>query len=306
MDTSQEQRKRKIGGVDSGGAGPRADVFDQLGNDHLLARVEEQKQLQGSPEEEPSMLALLEGGQADQEQEAERAALEKLGNSDQAKERALGAEGQDIMDEKLEAARSSFGAAPFDGAGLSTVHERIRANLEVKDIVEARQQGRLEELIDEAMRTNALDARDEVIFLLQQVMNDQGELKTILTSSDPASIAIQMIEYLSVMLVDLGDLYSLAAYDHGDILRKIVIDDEAINVQRKLSPLALRMGGFSSVMYQLVVNELAVRPLSAGTGSQGQANEAAAAEDPGMMAPSFRTNLYSLINQFRLFRTSAA
>jgi hypothetical protein len=381
LDTSQEQRKRKVGEVGSSGVLPRGDVFDQLGNDQLLAHVEEQKKTQaaaGLTEESPSVLAMLgldtpqadQAEQADQLEEPEQPELleqldqeplaeqeleeeqqvalatggtpeeqaevarklgvladpamaatvaaqvgidpvllmdeKSLGSSDQAKEQGLGEEGRALIDEKVGASVASLGSAALDGTGSVLVAERIQENLEVKDILEARRQGRLDELLDQAMRDNALRSRDEVIFLLQQLMNDQGEMRTVLASADPASVAVQLIEYLAVMLVDLGDLYSLAAYDHGDILRKIVISDEAVNVQRTLSPMALRMGGFSSVMYQLVVNELALRPLKQpGGGAGGPAGELAA-EDPSLLVGPFRQNLYSLVNQMRLFRTSAA
>jgi hypothetical protein len=356
LDTSQEQRKRKVGESGSPGFAPKGDVFDQLGNDQLLAHVEEQKKTQvasGLTEESPSMLALLgvDGPeQAPTEQqlkeeqenallaggspEEQAAAAQQLGvvddpalaatlaaeagidpvllmdetalgSSDQAKEQGLGEEGRELIDQKVNEAVVSLGATALDGTGSVLVAERIQESLEVKDILEARRQGRLDQLLDEAMRNNALRSRDEVIFLLQQLMNDQGEMRTVLASSDPASIAVQIIEYLSVMLVELGDLYSLAAYDHGDILRKVVISDEALNVQRTLSPLALRMGGFSSVMYQLVVNELALRPLRGPGGAPGTPEELAA-EDPSLLTGSFRQNLYSLVNQLRLFRTSAA
>jgi hypothetical protein len=366
LDTSQEQRKRKVGEGGSSELAPRGDVFDKLGNDQLLAHVEEQKKTQaaaGLNEESPSMLAMLgldlpqteqleeeeeqqplAEQQLEEEQKAvtqgggspeEQAALAKqlgvvedpataatlateagidpvllmtendLGSGEQAKEQSLGEEGRALVDEKVGEAVASLGATAIDGAGAALVTERIQENLEVKDILEARRQGRLDELLEEAMRKNALRSRDEVIFLLQQLMNDPGELRTVLASSDPASIAVQIVEYLAVMLVDLGDLYSLAAYDHGDILRKVVLSDEALNVQAVLSPLALRMGGFSSVMYQLVVNELALHPLRGPSGIQGTP-EQLAAEDPSLLGGSFRQNLYSLVNQLRLFRTSAA
>lgn len=229
-----------------------------------------------------------------------------VGNSEVEKEELLGEDGQELIGKKVEASLTEVGAAKLDSTGLGLISDRLLSELDSKDIVEAKQEGKLEQLVDHAIRQSALRSRDEVIFLLQQLMSDEGELKTILTSSDPGTIAIQMIEYLSVMLVDFSDLYALAAYDHHEITQKIVITDDALNMQRMLSPLALKMGGFSTVLYQLVVNELAVHPLASNTPATAAQDGSLAAEDPMTNAPKFRQNLFSLVNQLRLYRTQAA
>lgn len=406
MDTTpelQKQKKRTSTSTEGGTSSARGDVFDVLGNEQILAKVEEQKKIIGPTEEPPSLLAALgvepqeqvvapevasteeiaqekiaapvketeeekkivappaEGlgekkaeekkivAQAEEQPaaaaqrdiakvtpEEQAVAAQKIGTVDDptqakiiagqvgidpvllmnpkdlggsaaAKEEVLGAEGQQLIDEKIDIAVATFGAGALDATGRKLVSERLTENLEVKDIVEARREGGLEALVEDATRRNALRSRDEVIFLLQQLMNDEGELRTVLTSTDPAAIAVQLVEYLAVMLVDFSDLYSLAAYDHADITQKIVVTDEALNIQRILSPLALKMGGFSSVMYQLVLNELAMHPMTpAGQVAAAPGSAGDPAADPASSTPKFKQNVFSLINQFRLFRTSAA
>lgn len=221
------------------------------------------------------------------------------GSSDLAKEKALGDDGAQLLKEAVAAAGATLGGGALDDVAMKLVGEQVRDDLEVEEIVEARATGRLDELVQESLRRNALRSRDEVIFLLQQLVHEDGTLQDMLMSPNPGTLAIDIVEYLAVMLTELDDLYALAAYDHGDILAKVVIGDDALNAQKTLSPLALRMGGFSTVLYQLVVDELALHPLPNDPTAVGE-------QDPTILVDPFGQNLMSLVALFRQFRTASA
>lgn len=231
-----------------------------------------------------------------------------VGDSDQAKDRALGAEGQETISKVVGATTAVFGAASIDQTGRNVIEHQLRETLDVSDILEARREGRLEALVQGAIRDNALRSRDEVVFLLQQVMQDPKELAMFAKSGN---LGVDLIEYMAVNLVELDDLYALAAYDHADIRKKMVMTDEALKCPRLLSPLALRMGGFAPVLYQLLDNQLRLRPMpevpGAEQGGGGPAVDAAPdpADDAGAL-PVLRLNLLAVANQLRMFRNANA
>jgi hypothetical protein len=235
----------------------------------------------------------------------------KLGNSDQAKEKALGAEGQQKIEEAVAAATTALGrSGALDDNATAMVAQQVRDQLDVDDIVKARLENRLDELVKGALRTNALRSRDEIIFLMQQAMQDENQLAKFAASGD---IGVALVEHLAIDMGEVSDLYALAAYDHADIQKKIVLDDQAIAIRRRLTPLALRMGGFSSVLYQLVANEFQKNPLPEdavvevveGEGGAAPEQSAAPPADPGKI-PAMRQNLQTIANQLRQFRTAAA
>lgn len=223
---------------------------------------------------------------------------EALGTSELAKQEALGEEGEAELLDGMKAAAASLGAVQLGGAAEQVVVDQVREQLEVRDIVEARREDRMDELVQDALRTNALRSRDEVILLLQRLATTEAELQTIAAGGDPAGMAVQLIEYLATMLVELDDLYALAAYDHGDILERVVLSDEALTVDRKLSPLALRMGGFSAVLYQMVVDDLAMHPMADVT-------ELPERDQQRKQTDGLKPRMIDLANFLRLARTAA-
>lgn len=317
MDTAQEQRKRKLGTNVSSSGAPAVDVFDKLGNDGLQAHVAQARTASDPSfeQEEASVLSLAAEEVEGPEVAAPDTGIDPvlamepgdLGSSDLAKDAALGVEGHQILKAAVTAAAATLGGRPLDNVALKLVGEQIRSDLEVEDILEARKEGRLDALVRSSLRRNALRSRDEVIFLLQQLSHEDGQLTDMLLTTDPGLLAVDLVEYLAVNLVDLGDLYALAAYDHGDILNRIVIGDQAIKAQKTLSPLALRMGGFATVLYQLVVDELAQKPLPNGpTAVGGQDSTAVGESDPATLVEPYGQNLMSLVALLRQFRTAAA
>jgi hypothetical protein len=338
---SVEQRKRRAGssGPVSGGASRGGDVFDQLGNAGITAHMQSNE----VEAEAPSMLSLADASsvsrgdleRAAAEEEAARRAVgslevqesteeaaamaagtgvdpvlltdpRDLGSSEKDKREALGAEGESAVGRAIDEAAVALGAVKLDDAAREAVGERIRGSLEVGDIVRARREGRVDELVRDALRNDAIRSRDEVEFLLQQLSQDERQLGEIVASGDPDAIAVELIEHLAVELVEIEDLYALAAYDHGDILKKIVLGDEALQVSRRLSPLALRMGGFAAVAYQMVVDELGRHPLPVDPVVGASGGEAGPVRRGDPRLPAFRSSLLALVTDLRLFRTASA
>lgn len=144
----------------------------------------------------------------------------KLGNSDQAKQKALGPEGHAKIEEQVAKATAALGrVGALDDNAKAMVAQQVRDELDVSDIVQARQENRLDELVQSALRANGLRARDEVMFLLSNLMQDENELARLAAGGD---IGVGLIELLAVDIGDVSDLYALAAYDHADILKKVV------------------------------------------------------------------------------------
>ncbi|MEZ4241468.1 MAG: hypothetical protein R3F59_36025 [Myxococcota bacterium] len=230
-------------------------------------------------------------------------ASKDLGSSNQAKEQALGEEGHAAVAKAIDEASNDLGALAMDNAAREMVVERVRESLEVDDILAARREGRMDDLVRASLRTDAVRSRDEVEFLLQQLAQDPRTLAELLAGGDPDHIAVELIEHLAVEMVELEDLYALAAYDHSEILKKVVLEDEAMNVNRRLSPLALRMGGFASVLYQMVIDELRRHPLPSDPMADGE--EVVEQRDNPRIG-ALRAGVLALDTQLRLFRTASA
>ncbi|MEQ1506433.1 MAG: hypothetical protein ABMB14_29670, partial [Myxococcota bacterium] len=223
-----------------------------------------------------------------------------LGNSDQAKRKALGPDGAAAIAAAVAEAADGLGAAALDDSALAAVSDRVRASLDVAEILEARRDGRLDELVRGVLQTDALASRDEVVIALQQLVQDPSALAGLAVDADPATragtLAVRVIEHLAIALVDPADLFALAAYDHHDLLVNVVLTDRALNAGRSLSPMALRMGGFASVLFQLVVDGLGPAD---GLGAEA-GGEAA---DPALAAESLRAGIVGIM---KLLRTVAA
>jgi hypothetical protein len=307
----------------------------------IAAEVEEEQQVVAVEIEEPEVEDLVEpeevpeteiATEAEEEVEAEKAEVivaevepekapalaamadvdpvlatdpKKLGETEEAKEKALGAEGKKHVEEAVAAATASLGAGALDDAAKDLITKRLTDQLDSADIVEARQDNRLDELVQEAIRDNALRSRDEVIAQIQQVIQDPNTLAKLAGSGD---IAVGLIEHLATKLGEVEDLVALAAYDHADLQKKVLMTDKALHVRHKLSPMAARMGGFASVLYQMVGNELDAHPLPdvGGTvAAEGETPPEGAPSDAGR-ADVLRADLLAVNNLLRLSRTAAA
>jgi len=224
----------------------------------------------------------------------------ELGETEEAKEKALGAEGREDVEEAIAKAVAELGGEELDDNGLSMVTERLTEQLDMDEIVGARRENRLEDLVHEALRGNAIEARDEVISVLQQALQDPHTLQKLAGSGD---VGVALIEHLAVHVPEVEDLVALAAYDHADLQKKVLLTDEALHVTDELSPVALRMGGFAAVLYQMVANELLAHPMPEAALGEGEAPATAGPPDP-VRLEVLRRDLLAVNNQLRLSRTA--
>jgi hypothetical protein len=302
MDTNQEQRRqRRASTTSSGTAVGRSDVFDTHGNDLIRAHVQDANSACPAQDEAPSLLALagLEATTGPDTAADRDEALTPEQIQEQAEEEE--AEGVDVLadDEQeqvldeVKETQLAAGVASMGGVAERAVLDRVQEGLDRAEVIAAREQGKLDELVQEALRDHALDSRDEVIHLLQRLMTSPREIDVI-----AAVDAIQLVEYLAEMIAEPEDLYALAAYDHADITSRIIVTDEAANMDRYLTPMARMMGGFAQILFQLVIDEFAVHPMP--DTSQLEEREAMKSR-----REHTRPILFNILNFLRLVRSSA-
>jgi hypothetical protein len=121
------------------------------------------------------------------------------------------------------------------------------------------------EQAEEALRAQALEARDEVILRLQQISGSPDQLQAIQGAGSMGQAAAQVVERLVAGMAE-QDLAALSAYDHDDLLTGKILSSESWLETRGLSTQAARLGAFAPALWQLVADQLESAGVSFGEG----------------------------------------
>jgi hypothetical protein len=279
--------------------GKKGDVFDQLGNEGVLEKVEAAKRENGPAAAETSLLDL-----AAQDKEQPAAAKDPAKDA-KAPVEAAAAEKEDPVklaeevaaqeEEKVAAPERAVVAAPAvaEEAGPAkkppTIDEAAKKLEQDRIAAEAATKKTEDPLKEAAARQKAagLAAREKVTGLVQQLTSNPIELQVLASATDPAQKATQIVEYVAQYLGD-RDLQALAATGHEDLTSAMVVGADARQQMQILSPQALRMGSFAPILAQLVLDELDRQPATAGAGqsaAEGGVEQAQQEIDPRRVAP---------------------
>jgi hypothetical protein len=279
--------------------GKGADVFDKLGNEGVLEKVEAAKKEQGPADKETSLLDLA----AAEKDQPEAAAKDP---AKEAKDPVVAAEpAKEAPEEVVEEVVAQEEAKKDEPAVLAaaapavveegpakkppTIDEAAK-KLEQEKLAAQEADKKKEEPLKEAAsqkKAAGLAAREKVTALIQQLTSNPIELQVLATATDPAQKATQIVEYVAQYLGE-RDLQALAASGHEDLTGLMVVGADARQQMQVLSPQALRMGAFAPILAQLVLDELDRQPATAAAGQsaeEGGVEQAATEIDPRRVAP---------------------
>ncbi len=216
-------------------------------------------------------------------------------DSGELKKTLLEGSGTEVLMQFMDDAQSELEMPPMNPDAQRSVVQQVGRQIDEQALVQAKDMDEVNEIMRQALRENALRAREEVILLLLRLTSSPQEMEAIGSLAERGDRAIQVIEYIAEYTAELDDLHALAAYDHRDLMHDIpVISTEAMEVRRYLSPLALHLGTFAPVLFQMIVNQLA------RTEQGGKVEEAAEGEqaETGPLQGAF----LNVLNDMRLGR----
>jgi hypothetical protein len=199
-------------------------------------------------------------------------------------------QGNELLLEQAERARSDLGAIDHINPGSSMLS---RAQRDLED--EKKKRDSEDEAAEAALRHQAVMARDSVCVLMQQMMGNPKEMQALAAITDRRAAAVQLIEALAPMMTD-DELDALAAYDHEDLTYRMIISAEAYEEVGALSAQALKFGAFATVLWEMAYEQLQLVSMDKRREEQegGEVNT-----DPMRMV------MMHLINYIRMNRSSA-
>jgi hypothetical protein len=157
---------------------------------------------------------------------------------------------------------------------------------------------------EEALRAEALEARDEVILRLQQMSGSPDQLQAVQSASSMGQASAQVVETLVSGMAE-QDLAALAAYDHDDLLTGKILSPESWLETRGLSTQAQRLGAFAPALWQLVTDQLEQAGVAfEEDGAQGATASATASVDASGDPRNLSGPLLRVANQLRAARSS--
>ena len=120
-----------------------------------------------------------------------------------------------------------------------------------------------EQRAEEVLKTEALEARDEIILRLQQLVTNPDKLQAIQGAQTLGEAGRHVIEMVSAGMSE-ADLAALAAYDHDDLLSGKILSPESHLETRGLSAQARRMGAFAPILWEMATDQLVRAGLTFG------------------------------------------
>lgn len=284
--------------------GKKGDVFDKLGNEGVLQKIDEVKK-QGGQDAKGTSLLDLAAEDVDQKQqnkppeEAAKEAVEAKGKKSDEDE----ALAQKVVEEEKKVEQGPEGTkvdpkAAVPVVAVEEVAKEAETGKKPPKIDEAAKKLEQEKQAEEAAKKSAEDplqkiaadkksaglrAREKVTSLVQQLTSNPVELQVLATATDPAQKATQLVEYVAQALGD-RDLGALAAFGHEDLTEAMVVSPDARQQIRVMSPQALKMGAFAPILAQLVIDEVARQPQASAKNDEDQDAEQVQG-DPRRLAP---------------------
>ncbi len=147
---------------------------------------------------------------------------------------------------------------------------------------------------DQALKQEAVSARDEVILQVQMITSNADLLQQLQGCESIFQASTAVVEMVSQNVAD-EDMAALAAYSHHDLMQGKILSPESHLETRGLSAQARKLGGFAPILWQLVTDQFVRSDVSLG-GDEAQAAApmmgsagAAAPNDPrALSAPLLR------------------